>query len=155
MGDGRAGRIIGNRRQNASCNVTQAWHWWHRFWFLAGFNSIYPLAKMIQWCLGSSSCIFHSSSHPRKFATFKGLYVLTVLSGCFISKCWLSKDYMHFHACPKIIEGKLHLFKSNSSCQMHYKWILRGKKAFPKCFLLHHLGSCICWFFLKKHYCWI
>ena len=46
-------RIVNNRRRRASCNFTHAWCWWH--WFLAGFNSIFPLRKTVQWCLGSSS----------------------------------------------------------------------------------------------------
>ena len=29
--------------------------WWHRFWFLAGFSSSYPLEKKPQWRLDSSS----------------------------------------------------------------------------------------------------
>ena len=31
---------------------------WHRCRFLARFNSIYPIKKTIQWCLGSSSFFF-------------------------------------------------------------------------------------------------
>ena len=30
----------------------------HSFWFFAGFNSIYPLEKMIQWCFCFSSSFF-------------------------------------------------------------------------------------------------
>ena len=26
--------MITNRRWRASCNFTDAWHWWHRFWLL-------------------------------------------------------------------------------------------------------------------------
>ena len=29
--------------------------WWHRFWFLAGFNSTHPFEKMTPWYLYSSS----------------------------------------------------------------------------------------------------
>ena len=58
-GGGRGGRwwswkVISNRRQRASCNLTHTWPWWHRFWFLAWFNSTYPLEEMTQWCRGSS-----------------------------------------------------------------------------------------------------
>ena len=42
----------------ASCSFTPAWHWWHKFWFLAGVNSIYLQEKMIQWWQGSSSFFF-------------------------------------------------------------------------------------------------
>ena len=48
-------RMVNNRRWRASCQLTYAQCWWHSFWFLAGFNSIAPLGKMIQWYLGSSS----------------------------------------------------------------------------------------------------
>ena len=37
------------------CRVTQAWHWWQRFWFLAGCSKFYLGKKTTQWCLGSSS----------------------------------------------------------------------------------------------------
>ena len=42
-------RIVSDRTQRASCNFTHTWRWWHRFWFLDGFNSIYPLEKTTQW----------------------------------------------------------------------------------------------------------
>ena len=48
-------RIVSNWNQRARCNCTHAWRWWHRSWFLAGFNSIHPLEKTIHWCLDSSS----------------------------------------------------------------------------------------------------
>ena len=48
-------KTVSNRREMASCNFTHASCWWQRFWFLAGFNSIYPLEKMTQWRLGGSS----------------------------------------------------------------------------------------------------
>ena len=56
VGDGRAegSSATGDGRQ-AAIAPTHVWRWWYRFWFLATFNSIYPLAKMIQWCLGRSS----------------------------------------------------------------------------------------------------
>ena len=54
-------RIVSNWNQRARCNCTHAWRWWHRSWFLAGFNSIHPLEKTIQWCLDSSS--FSLSRH--------------------------------------------------------------------------------------------
>lgn len=52
-------RTVNNRGRRASCSFTRAWHKWHRFWFLTGFNSIYPLEKMIQWCLGRRSFFSH------------------------------------------------------------------------------------------------
>ena len=60
-GGGRGGgrwwswRVISNRRRRVSGNFIHTWCWWHRPWFLAGFNGIYSLGKMIQWRLGSSS----------------------------------------------------------------------------------------------------
>ena len=56
-------RISCNRRWRASCNFTHAWRWWHRFWFLAAFNFIYSLEKMILWCLGSSFFFSHHRWH--------------------------------------------------------------------------------------------
>ena len=52
-------KIISNRRWRESYNLTHTWCWCHRFWFLSGFTSIYPLEKMIQWGLGSSSLSHH------------------------------------------------------------------------------------------------
>ena len=46
-----------------NCNFTHAWCRGRRFWFPAGFNSIYPLEKMIQWYLGSSSFFSHHRLH--------------------------------------------------------------------------------------------
>ena len=43
-----------------SCNFVLAYCRWHRFWYLAGFNSIIPVGKMIQWCLGSIFFFFFS-----------------------------------------------------------------------------------------------
>lgn len=66
---------------------------------------------MIFWCptiLGSvvlSPLVLHSETRFDK-----GLPQSLILGGCLISKHWLSKDYMHFHAYPKIAEGKLQLF---------------------------------------------
>ena len=37
------------QRRRAGCNFIHAWCWKHRFWFLAGFNSIYLLEQKIQW----------------------------------------------------------------------------------------------------------
>ena len=46
-GGGRwySSRIINKGRWMTSCNFTHALCWWHRFWFLPGFTSIYPLAS--------------------------------------------------------------------------------------------------------------
>jgi len=41
--------------KRARCNLTHTWYRRHRFGFFAGFSSIYPLEKMIQGYLGSSS----------------------------------------------------------------------------------------------------
>ena len=48
-------KVINSRTWRASCHFTHTWFQWYNFWFLIGFNSIYPLKKMTQWCLGSSS----------------------------------------------------------------------------------------------------
>ena len=52
-------------RWRASSDFIHAWHWWHRFWFLIGFNSILSilLKKTVQWHLGS--IFFFFSSHHR------------------------------------------------------------------------------------------
>ena len=49
-GEGEGGRqqrwrIISSSRWWVSFNFTNTWHWWHRFWFLAAFNSSYPFEK--------------------------------------------------------------------------------------------------------------
>ena len=48
-------RIINNKRWNASWNFIHASCWWHKFWFLAEFHSIYSLKKVTQLCLSSNS----------------------------------------------------------------------------------------------------
>ena len=46
----------------ASCDCIHASRWRHRFWFLTRFNSVYPLGKTIQGCLGGS-CFFSSQNN--------------------------------------------------------------------------------------------
>ena len=47
--------IVSHRRRRAGCPFTHTCHWWPGSWLLDGFNSIFRLDKVTQWCLGSSS----------------------------------------------------------------------------------------------------
>ena len=53
-------RIVSSRKWRASCSFTHVWCWWHRFWFLAGLNCIYPLEK---WSSGVWVVLYHLHHH--------------------------------------------------------------------------------------------
>ena len=62
--DGRAERSSAMTGR-ASSDFINAWHWWHRFWFLIGFNSILSIVLKKQ---SNDICVvffFFFSSHHR------------------------------------------------------------------------------------------
>ena len=86
------------RRQRASCNFTHAWHWWHRFCFLAAFNSISSCSwsgtsvmsnSATLWTVACQSPLFVGFSHQESWsgchALLQGIFLTQGLNSAYVT----------------------------------------------------------------------